>query len=192
MIAPARMSSSIRPRPERNSADEEAGEHEPVRAAGRRDEDQRRGEEEAADQERGTDPEASRHASRDDRPEQGPDGRAAEHEPERRGTDAQRSRRVEQEEGEEDEVEEVERRDAEQLGADDGVGADPPRAGEDAAGLLHVGRRVRRVDPGEEQRRPEVRHRVDRERVRPLEELDEHATDARAGEERERAAAVRQ
>ena len=49
LIVPAMMSSSIRPTPGDELGGEEAGDHEPLRPAGERDEDQRRGEEEAAE-----------------------------------------------------------------------------------------------------------------------------------------------
>ena len=108
------------------------------------------------------------------------------------GRTCERARRIEEEQREEHEVEEVERRDAEQLGADDRVAADPARAREHAARVVLLVRRVGRVDPAHEERRPDVRDRVERERVRPAEKLHEHAAEARAREERERAAAVRE
>ena len=48
------------------------------------------------------------------------------------------------------------------------------------------------MDAAEEDGRPEERDCVERERIRPLQELDEHAADRVAGQERERAAAVDQ
>src|SRR5207244_9176206 len=122
----------------------------------------------------------------------GADRRGAEHEAERRGPDVQRPRRVEQEQREEHEVEEVQRRDPEQLGADDRVVADPARAREHAARVLVTRRRVVRVDPAEEERGPDEREGGEREGVGAAQKLYEEAAETRSGEERERTAAVRE
>ena len=73
------------------------------------------------------------------------------------GSTPRLARRVEHEEGEVHEVEEVERRDAEQLGANDRVAPDPAHAGEQRAALGRRARRLLCVDAAEEERRPEER-----------------------------------
>src|SRR5438105_8957817 len=90
--------------------------------------------------------------------------------------------RVEQEEREEDEVEEVDRRDAEQIGADHRVVADPAEARTDTAAFPRCAGRIRSVDLPQEEGRPEERPRVERKGVRAAQELDEHAAEARSGE----------
>ena len=92
-----------------------------------------------------------------------------------RGPHLQLPRRVEQEEREEHEVEEVERRDAEELGADDRVLLDPPCSRKQAAALMGCARRLLRVDPSEEERRPEERASVEGQRVRTAEHLHQDA-----------------
>src|SRR5262249_60823293 len=108
----------------------------------------------------------------------------------RRRPDAEVPRRVEHEEREEHEVEEVDRRDAEQLGPDHRVPPDPARARDDGAALRRGSRRFVDVHPSEEEGRPEEREAVECERVRALEKRDERAAERVAREERERSAAV--
>ena len=191
LIVPAMMSSSIRPKPERNSA---ANRHAITSqcgppAIGTRIE--RRGEEEAAESER--------------RPDADPAARSVPSRTSRRASRSRRrrararaspgprraARRVEHEQREEDEVEEVQRRDAEQLGADDRVVADPACAGESTRPISCGAPAARRCACARG-RAPtrETRRASTRERVRPAQQLHEHAADAVAGEERERAAPV--
>ena len=106
---------------------EEAAEHDPVRAACRRDEDQRCREEKAPEDEGRADAHPPGDACGDERASDRADRCCAEHDAERRRADVQAARCVEHEEREEHEVEEVQRRDSEQLGADDRVVPDPPR-----------------------------------------------------------------
>ena len=99
-------------------------------------------------------------------------------------------RRVEHEQREEDEVEEVERRDAEQLGADDALPRIQRAPAVSPPDFVRRAGRLVDLHPLQEERRPEKRDGVGPERVRPAEQLDEQAADAVAGQERERAAAV--
>jgi len=87
-------------------------------------------EQNAAEQEGRADTEAPAEPRRHDRADQTTDRAGAEHEAEQTGTDVQVPRRVQDEEGEEGEVEEVDRRGREQGGAHDRRAEDVARAGD--------------------------------------------------------------
>src|SRR5919198_348859 len=171
---------------------EQQRQHRPVRPVRERYEQERRREEHAADHEGRAYSEPSAYTAGEDRADQPADRGGAEHQPENARPHAERARRVEDEQGPENEVEEVDRRRRKQRGADH------RRAPEVAQARLHVplgrllGRRLDRLDRAQRERGSEERDRVRDQRPWRREHLNEHAADARAADERERAAAVEQ
>ena len=180
------MSSSITPKPEMNSASEQAGVDRPV-AAARRAARARAAPGRARSRARTPGPTPKRRLSRPVRsePSTPPHGAGAEHEPEHAGPHAQLTGRVEDEQRPEDEVEEVDRRGREQLRADDRRAPDVAHARLHVPALGRLGRRLLRVDRAHRQRREDERERVDDQRDRRREDLHEQAAEARPGDVRE-------
>ena len=169
--------------------EEEQGEDRALRSRCERDEQERCGEDHAADRE--ARPEADRPGdpTGDDGADETAHRTGAEDEPERARSDAELARRVEHEEREEDEVEEVDRRGREQGRPHERRADHEANAAADAASLL-VGRRLLRRDPPEQRRRAEERERVCQQRDGRRQRPHEQPGDARAGHIRERPAAV--
>src|SRR6266545_4992819 len=104
----------------------------------------------------------------------------------------ERPGRVEQEQREEGEVEEVDGRRRGERVAQQVAAPDEASARDEVALLGLLGRRLDSPDAAEEKRRSDERDGVYQERSRSREELDEQAADAGPSDEGERAAAVGQ
>jgi hypothetical protein len=156
-----------------------------------RDQGQRRGEHQAPRHVGLPDSDARGDPLGQHRPEHPADGASPQDQAEHTGPDMQHSHRVQREQSQEHQVEQVDDRHRHERRAHDRRTRDEPQAGGDAARRA-VGRRLGRADPAEEERGAQEGQGVGRDRERRGQGLGEQPARGRSGHVGQRPAAVEQ